>query len=114
MRRQFTIACINKSTPATKFKDFKKQVEKLRKEINDKILKKTKAIENVNKVSKKQAKAVNSMQNKINEMTQEVKNFQNTEQKVKTLLEGMENGLMESQLQRCKKPNMCSVNWRKN
>ena len=32
------------------------------------------------------------MQNKINEMTQEVKNFQNTEQKVKTLLEGMENG----------------------
>ena len=67
-------------------KDFKKQVEKLRKEVNDKILKKTKAIENVNKVSKKQAKAVNSMQNKINEMALEVKKFQNTEQKSQNIV----------------------------
>ena len=35
---------------------------------------------------------MNSMQNKVKEMAQEVKKFHDMEQKVKTLLKGMENG----------------------
>ncbi len=73
-------------------KDFQKNLEKLRKEMLGKVLKKAKDIDNTNKNVKKQGKLVHNVQVSFKEMRVELQRLLKTEDKVEKLLASMENG----------------------
>eukprot|EP00943_MAST-04B_sp_MAST-4B-sp1_P007312 g7312.t1 len=73
-------------------KDFQKSIEQLRKDINGKLQKKGKDIDNNNKEAIKQKKLVHSVQRNVKEMQVEVNRLNKIEVKVEKLLDAMQNG----------------------